>query len=124
MYVSHMCVAWMLRFDIILLWCFRLVNRVRVRQSPSHPFAFFSFWSFQAELEKGIKAGLARITELEQRAAAVAEAGGGDVDGEDPVRNETKRNETGVVVCVAVWWLFFSLLAWCLCTSPPGYLLH
>eukprot|EP00903_Cladosiphon_okamuranus_P015628 g14431.t1 len=38
----------------------------------------------KAELEKGIKAGLARIAELEQRAAAVTEAGG-DVDGEDPV---------------------------------------
>ena len=44
----------------------------------------------QAELEKGIKAGLARIAELEQRAAAVAEAGG-DVDGEDPVRENQKQ---------------------------------
>lgn len=42
----------------------------------------------QAELEKGIKEGLARVAELEQRAAAVASASadGGDADGEDPVR--------------------------------------
>lgn len=48
----------------------------------------------QAELEKGIKAGLARIAELEQRAAAVAEAGG-DVDGEDPVSTQRNKNKSG-----------------------------
>ncbi|CAB1116035.1 unnamed protein product [Ectocarpus sp. CCAP 1310/34] len=46
----------------------------------------------KAELEKGIKAGLARVAELEQRAAAV-KAEGGDVDGEDPVALTVEAEE-------------------------------
>ena len=38
----------------------------------------------QAELQKGIDEGLARVAELEQRAAALS-VESGDVDGEDPV---------------------------------------
>lgn len=39
---------------------------------------------FQAELEKGIKEGRARVKELQQR-VQIVEAEGGDVEGEDPV---------------------------------------
>lgn len=38
----------------------------------------------QAELQKGVEEGLARVAELEQRIAAVS-IEGGDVEGEDPV---------------------------------------
>lgn len=42
------------------------------------------FLHVQAELQKGVEEGLARVTELEQRIAAVS-IEGGDVEGEDPV---------------------------------------
>ena len=46
----------------------------------------------QAELEKGIKTGRARLTELEQRAAVIT-AEGGDVEGEDPVSSNKLKPE-------------------------------